>query len=136
MSEENVQIVRRIYDAVADGDTETVLALYDPDVQWDFSRSPLKNVLGSAHYQGHDGLRRWWREWGDAWTNYEDDRDQLIDAGEHVLSVVRSRGRGRASGAEVEWTQYGVWTFRAGRVVRVAWFGDRAEALEAAGLSE
>jgi ketosteroid isomerase-like protein len=136
MSEENVEVVRRIYDAVMRRDKETVFALYDPEVHWDFSRSPIKNVVGTTHYQGHDGLREWWREWGEVWAAYEDERTELIDADEHVVSVVHSHGRGQSSGAEVEWTQYGVWTLRGGRVVRVAWFEDRAEALEAAGLSE
>jgi len=44
--------------------------------------------------------------------------------------------RGRASGADVEINYWIVITFRAGRVVRDQWFANRAEALEAAGLSE
>ena len=136
MSQENVEIVQAIYDAVARRDTETVLGLYDPEVEWDFSRSPFKNVTGSARYQGHDGLRQWWREWGEMWTEYEDRLDGLSEAGAHVISSIHSRGRGRASGADVEWAQYGVWTLRGGRVVRVEWFASRVEALEAAVLAE
>ena len=44
MSQANVELVQEIYDAVARRDRETVLALYHPDVEWDFSRSPFKNV--------------------------------------------------------------------------------------------
>jgi ketosteroid isomerase-like protein len=50
MSKENVEVVREIYDAVARRDTETVLALYDPEVEWDFSGSPYKNVTGRDRY--------------------------------------------------------------------------------------
>jgi hypothetical protein len=38
------------------------------------------------------------------------------------------------SGAEMEWTQHGVWEFRDGKVLRVAWFRTREEALAAAGI--
>jgi ketosteroid isomerase-like protein len=135
MSEENVEIVRRVYEAVARRDTETVFALYDHEVEWDFSRSPFRNVVGTTRYRGHEGLRRWWREWGEAWTNYEDSCDELIDAGRHVISVVHSEAHGRASGAKVTLRQYGVWTIREGKVVRVVWLPTREEALEAAGLA-
>jgi ketosteroid isomerase-like protein len=71
------------------------------------------------------------------WEGFEDDLEELIDAGDHVISVVTSRGRGRASGVEVEWAgNAGVWTIRNGKVVRVVWFSSRKDALEAVGLSE
>src|SRR4029453_12072757 len=106
MSEENVAVVRKVYEAVAQHDAATVLSLYDPDIEWDFSRSPIGDVMGRHFYRGHEGLRDWWREWREAWENYADDYAELVDAGEHVISVVTSRGRGRASRVDIEWTQY------------------------------
>jgi ketosteroid isomerase-like protein len=41
MSQENVEIVRRMYEAEARRDYETVLALYDPAIEFDDSRSPV-----------------------------------------------------------------------------------------------
>ena len=71
------------------------------------------------------------------WESFEDNVQELIDAGEQVISVVTSRGRGRASGVEVEWAgNAGVWTIRDRKIIRVAWFASREEALEAIGLSE
>jgi uncharacterized protein len=136
MSEENVEIVRRVYDAAARRDTRTVLDLYDPEVEWDVSRSPMARLVGEGRYQGHEGLRRFFRAYHEAWERVEYDYEELIDAGEHVISLAHDRGRGRASGAEVEFTQYAVWTIREGKIVRVAWLGTRDEALEAAGMSE
>ncbi len=66
----------------------------------------------------------------------EDDCEELIDAGDQVISVTTTRGRGRRSGIEIEGTNASIWTIRDGKIVRVAWFGRRDEALEAAGLSE
>jgi ketosteroid isomerase-like protein len=63
--------------------------------------------------------------------------EDLIDAGERVISVETTRGRGRASGVPVELHQCGIWTIRAGKIVRVEWLeATREEAIEAAGLRE
>jgi ketosteroid isomerase-like protein len=67
----------------------------------------------------------------------EDTCEELIDAGESVVSVVTTRGRGRASGAEVTGPSYAaVWTIREGRILRVVWLSSRAEALELVGLPD
>ena len=138
MSQENVAIVRRLYDAVACRDSATVLAIYHPEVEWDHSRNEAAAGLmgGRTMFRGHEGLRQWSREWYEAWENVEADLEELIDAGEQVVVVLNYRGRGRASGAEVQFTQMaGVFTLEQSRVVRAAWFRTRGEALEAAGLS-
>lgn len=134
MSEANVEIVRHVYDAIARGDTATVLAAYHPDIEWDFSKSPFRDVVRQTVYRGHEGIRSFIRErYEEAFQSVEDHCDELIDAGDHVISVVTSRGRGRASGAEVERTFAAVWTILNGKITRVEWLGSRAEALEAAG---
>lgn len=135
MSQETVDIVRRLYDAAARRDSEAILALYDPEVEWDVSRTHAAVMEGL--YRGHDGLRAWAREWYDAWENLEYDVAELIDAGDEVISVVSVRGRGRTSRAEVEFARHaGLWTIREGKIVRVVWFPTRAAALEAADRSE
>jgi ketosteroid isomerase-like protein len=136
MSRENLETVQRVYDAVARHDTATVLAQYDREVVHDNSRLPEASLVGERVTHGHDGLRRLFREWYEAWEYVEDDCEELIDAGEHVVSVVTRRGRGRASGAETTARRGGVWTLREGKIVRVVWFASPEEALEAAGLSE
>jgi ketosteroid isomerase-like protein len=134
MSQENVEIVRRVYDAVSRGDSASVLAAYDPDVEMDFTRSPLLRFFRQDVYRGHEGLRNFFAErYEEAWGTIEDVCEVLIDAGDkHVVSVVRTRGRGRVSGAPVELQHAGMWTIRNGKVVRMAWFGSRDEALKAA----
>ena len=139
MSQENVEIVRRVFAAVARGDTEAVLSLYDPDVEWDGSRHAWATVMGDtqAGWRGHEGLRKWSREYYAMWEALDDEVEELIEAGDRVVSVVTTRARGRASGIEVEWKHNaGVWTVQEGKIVRVVWFPTCAEALEAAGLQE
>jgi ketosteroid isomerase-like protein len=136
MSEENVEIVRRVYDAAARRDAESVLAAYDPLIEWDVSRSPMARLVGEGVYVGYDGLRKFFTAYHEAWESVKYEAEELIDAGDDVISVDKERGRGRASGAESELTQYAVWSIRDGKIIRVVWFPTREEALEAAGLSE
>jgi ketosteroid isomerase-like protein len=136
MSEENVEIVRQLYNAIDRGDTATVLALYDPEIEWHFARSPFRNFVRHDVYRGRDALRDFVRErYADAWKSITDELEELIDADPHVISIIKTQGRGRASGAPAEKTHAGVWTIRGGRIVRVEWMS-REEALDAAGLSE
>lgn len=137
MSRENLEIVRRVFEAEARRDAATALTLYDPEVEFDTSRGTFRDLAGRRRYHGHDGLRSWFRDWYEAWENIQEDVEELIDTGDDVISVVTIRGRGRASGLEVELThQPAVWTIRGGKIVRVVWFRTREEALEAVGLPD
>ena len=134
MSQENVEIVRRVYEAVARGKAETVHALYDPEVQWD--HSARKRGSGHGLYRGHEGIRRWFRAWNEAWVESDFRLEELIEAGDDVVAVVSRRGRGRVSGVEVQSPGAVLWTIRDGKVARVVLFPTRDEALEAIGLSD
>jgi len=139
MSRENVEIVRRLYKAVAERDSATVFALYHPDFEFDGSRHSWAEMLPGdlAVFRGHETLRKWSKAYYGDWENLHDDIEELIDAGDQVISVVTTRARGRASGIEVEWKEnVGLWTLREGKIVRIEWLPSREEALEAAGLSE
>lgn len=137
MSAENVEVVRRLYEATARHDSDAVLEFYDPEVEFDLTRARgWGPVTRQNVYRGHDGLRRVFGDWREVWDNLEENLDELIDAGDHVVSVMSTQARGRASGVEVGMSGYaGVWTVRDGRVVRIAWFESRADALAAAGVS-
>ena len=131
-----MEIVRRIYDAVERDDTEAVFSLYDPHVEWDTARLASEGISATGLYRGHAGIREFFRQWYEAWDDSQFDLEELIDAGEEVVSVVTRRGRGRASGVQVQAPGAVVWTIRGGKVDRVVLFPTRDEALEAAGLSE
>ena len=134
MSEEYVEIVRRRNDAAERRDAEATLSFYDPEVELDASRLGVASLAGRGRvYHGHEGLRIFFREWHDAWEEVEYRVADVIDAGDHVISLLTYRGRGRASGAEVEMPVAIVETFRHGKIVRVAWFLSKDDAFEAAG---
>jgi ketosteroid isomerase-like protein len=136
MSRENVEIVRQIFDAVARRDATTVLALYHPDVEMEGPNTDLARFLGRSTWRGHQGLRDFDREWRETFENVETECDELIDAGDRVVSVSKWRVHGRAGIEVAGLARGGVWTIRDGKVSHIVWFDTRKEALEAVGLSE
>jgi ketosteroid isomerase-like protein len=136
MSQENVEIVRQIFDAVTRRDAQGVLALYDPDVVFDASHTEMAGLLGRSVYLGHEGLRTFDREWRETFENVETECDELIEVGDQVISVSRWCVRGREGIETSGLARGGIWTIRHGKVSRVVWFDTREQALQAAGLSE
>jgi ketosteroid isomerase-like protein len=136
MSQENVEIVRRIYDAVARRDSDTPFELYAEDIVWDMSNARRAALFTRPVYHGHDGVRRAWREVLSAFGEVDFEVDELIDLGDQVLATLREREVGRASGAPVETTHLAVWTLAGGKVIKLQVFDDRSQALEAAGLGQ
>ena len=135
MTQENVDVVRRIWEAADRRDTQSVLALYDTDVELDLTGLPPEAGEGGI-YRGHEGLQRLFREWREVWDDAGSRLVELVDAGDRVISVYTYSGRGRASGVPIRHTFAAAWTIRRGKAVRVEWFVGRREALEAAGLAE
>jgi len=138
MSEKQVEIVREVFEAVGRHDASGVLALYDPEVEINFSPGTLADRIGEAGtWSGHAGLRAFDQELRQAFEAFETNCEELIDAGNAVVSVSRYRARGRRSGLEIDGPpQFGVWTLSESRITRVDWFNDREDALEAAGVAE
>jgi ketosteroid isomerase-like protein len=136
VSRENVELIRRLYDAVAARDGETVLSIYHPDVVWDHSNNTeIAHLTGSTVYHGHDGLREWSRQYYEAWEDVTAQLEDVIDLGDdRVVAVLDYRGRGRVSGVEVFTHMAGIFTIRDGRVVRAEWYRDEPDALRAAGI--
>ncbi len=95
-----------------------------------------EGITGGGVYHGHEGIRTWFREWNEAWEDSGFELQELIEAGQQVVSVVTRRARGRASGIDVQQPGAVVWTVREGKIVRVVWFPTREEAREAVGLRE
>jgi ketosteroid isomerase-like protein len=117
MSQENVEAIRRAYEA--------------------YNRETTGAVPGTRSvYRGPEG----WREFA-GWMREEfyDARieiHELTEAGDQVLAEVTLQGRGKQSGVETRWALWHLWTVQDGKVVRGQALTRRDEALEAAGLSE
>jgi ketosteroid isomerase-like protein len=133
MSEENVEIVRRAYEAFARGGGKALLDFLDPQVEWDV-RSDLPD---SDTYRGHEGMLRLFDTFDEVLDESWYEPQELIDAGDQVVVVLRWGGRGKTSGAVFEERdETWIFTVRDGKVIRVKEYATKGEALEAARSSE
>jgi ketosteroid isomerase-like protein len=134
MSEENLKMVRKAFEAFNRGDTEESLADIAPECEYIASGK----VPGrSGTYKGPEGYGEfigWLRsEFDDAHIRI----DELLDAGSMVVVGATAQGRGKRSGiSSTTFSFWQVWTAQRGKFVRGQGFSSRTEALEAAGLSE
>jgi uncharacterized protein len=130
MSEENVEIVKRVIEAGSRADLDAVVALHHPD--WEGYIPEEYPVAGT--WRGLDGVRRFAQEWLESFDEFSVEAEEFIDGGDAVVVAVRYRGRGRASG--VETTDLWFYDYRLREDKVVAWrpYRERAEALAAAGL--
>ena len=133
VSRENVDLVLSLYRSVEGRDYGSPLELLAEDVVWDLSRFGLPDVAKVFH--GHDGVRAFWTAWLQAWESLEFHTD-TEDLGDRVAVEVRQRNRGRASGVEVEFHYFQVFTLRDGRVTAVHVAPGRDEAVAASGHVE
>jgi ketosteroid isomerase-like protein len=135
MSQENVELVRKGWQAFERGDIDGFLSLNDPAVVWDH-RHYASGEFDPVYY-GRDGIERFLGEWREFFEGFYAHAEEFIDAGEAVLVRVRQGGRGKTSGATVESPPYWVISrVRDGLVVRIEFYRHEAEALKAVGLAE
>ena len=132
MSQENVEIVRLGYEAFNRGDIEAVVATLDPGIEW----WPAADELITQPYRGHDGYRALVAEAREGVPDLQAEIEEMFAGADRVVTCLRFWGRGRDSGAPVEVRETNVARFREGRIIEVREFREKAEALEAAGLSE
>ena len=134
MSEENVDFIRRGYEALAEGGG-VAFEFLDPDIEW---RGPREFPDLAEPFYGHDGVRRYMEKVDEVFDDYRMVPEQFIDAGgDQVLVFSREGGRGKGSGAEVQTNPTAhLWTIRDGKAIRMQSYWERSAALEAAGLSE
>lgn len=126
MSKENVDLIRRIYDA------------------WDRKESARDFIAADVEYVNpryavEPGTRRGRRSFSvvrDTYDDFDVRIDRFIDAGGNdVVVLAHFSGSGRGSGVPVAGEHGYVWTIRDGIAVRFQWFQSHREALEAAGLA-
>ncbi len=134
MSPENVEVVRRQFEAFQDGGLDAVAKYWHPDIEW-------RAVEGAADdvglIRGEPGLRRYYQDWIDAMDPLRAEVEEvLFDDGEQVAAVIRNSGRGRASGVLTEGRYFVACTVRDGRIVSGREYETREQALAAVGLSE
>jgi ketosteroid isomerase-like protein len=140
LSRENVELVRRLYAALASEGSpqefelrlsdDTLSRFLDPEIEW----VPVtESLLAVDSYRGFDGTRRYWGDFLSAWESYRVEPLRFDDAGDQVAVVVHIVGRTHE--LDVDETRSSLLTVRDGRVVRVDSFAEPEGARKAAGLA-
>jgi len=132
MSQENVDIAKRIYEARNRGDIDAVLAECDPDVTW----HPHLATLGGHPIRGHNEVRAYMASLREDWQSFRHEPEEFFDAGDKVVAFLHTYARGRGSGVDVEVPVAHVLTFEGGKCLGYVSYHDRAEALRIVGLAE
>jgi ketosteroid isomerase-like protein len=132
MSQENVELTYRAFDAFNRRDLDAFLALMDGGVEVFTVLVPME-----GGYHGHDGVRRWWDSWLDTVPDLRADLVEVRDVGDGLaVAAVRIHGRGGGSEVPFEATLWFTGRWQRGKCVWWSSFRTRAEALEAVGLSQ
>ena len=133
MSQENVEIVRGMFEAFNRGDIAAVFAHFDEECELhEPEEMPDTPTTG---FRGHDGIRKWMgnlRETG----GIQFEPTSFTTNGDVVFSEWVGHGLGQGSGVPIRWTTFAVVHLRDAKIVRLDAFLGRDQALEAAGLRE
>jgi ketosteroid isomerase-like protein len=126
MSEENVEVVQRVYEGWARGDfTET--ESFDPEIDFEMVDWPHQ-----TRTRGIEGMSDTWRSTLSAFDDFRSIPTEFGDFGDRVLVMNRIEARGKESGADVGADTASLWTLENGRVVRLALYWDVEAARRAA----
>ena len=132
MSQENVELVRRVFQTptVNDTDEPELRSIFHPDVEFVPQRSGTEGA-----YRGIAGIQQFRTDTEQVFERFEVHYD-LLDLGERILVWGKVDVRARESGIEVDVPMGGVFEFRDGKIVRWEDFGSKEKALKAVGLEE
>jgi hypothetical protein len=132
MSQENVEIVREHQEAIARKDWKAAAADISPTAELYDHDIPDADV-----YIGPDGFVKWISRWGESWDNWTAEELEYRSGPEgRVVLLFRMRATGSTSGVEVDRLDGIAYTLAAGSIIRMDYFNDQRQALEAVGLSE
>jgi ketosteroid isomerase-like protein len=132
MSQENVELAHRSFEAISRQDLDGFLALMDRDV---VAVPRILAVEGGA-LRGHDGIRTWWESIFGAFPDFDAEVISVRGVADLTISNIRVHGHGEGSATPFEDNIWVVSRLRDGKAVRWENLRSEAEALEAAGLSE
>jgi ketosteroid isomerase-like protein len=128
----NRAAVQAAFDAYYRGDLERVTELADPELVV----TQTAEMPDAETFHGRWGLVQAIDAWEGAWDDYQVERLCTREVGDHVVTTVRQRARGRRSGVEVEGLLTFVFTLKSGKLVRWRMFADEEEAMQAVGLRQ
>jgi ketosteroid isomerase-like protein len=133
MSQENVEIAKRVVDAFNRRDVEGFFALAVTDFEW---FPAMAGTVEGGGLRGRGGIEAYLADIGEAWEEYRVRAGEFRDLDDRVLMLGRIEGRGRGSQAWIDSPTGTIFEFLNGKMSRLRTYLDHGEALRAAGLTE
>ena len=98
--------------------------------------SPTSRRWEAARSRGHDEIRSYLKSLQEDWVGFRHEPEEFFDAGDVVVAFLHTYAQGRGSGADVEMSVAHVLRFADGKCLGYVSYGDRDEAMRAAGLKQ
>ena len=128
MSQANVEVIKRGFEHfMATG--EPYWEAFDEEVE-----VHDHDTMDQGDYRGHAGLGRWLEDWSAAWSEFSMEPEEFLDVGDEVVMFVCMKATGVSTGLTLERQDAMVFAVRGGKVVRLDYYNNRADALKALGL--
>jgi len=131
MSQENVEIVQRVYEAANRSDWDAAFRAAHPEFEATFQRGPFAGT-----HRGREAVQARLADQRVAFDSLIMEPLELHDSGDQVVAMIRTRLRPRGSSAEFEIRNGHLWTVRDGEILSLVTFPSPEQALEAAGLRD
>jgi ketosteroid isomerase-like protein len=130
MSQENMEVVRRSFEAFQRGGPDSMLDLFSDDV------ITYRAEPDGATFDGKAGFRDAAADWTEDFSEWQVLPQEFTDLGERVLVRVLQIAQGKSSGVRVEEDYWFLFELTGGKVSKLSFYSRRSEALKAAGLRE
>jgi len=129
VSQANVALMNRFYERF----------LTTGEIPWDMVDERVEvhdhDTPDQGAYLGRGGVERWLQEWSEAWSDWEFEPEEFIDAGNAVIVVIRMHAKGAGSGVELDRQDAIVYRFSEDKILRTDYYNSKQQALEVAGVS-
>jgi uncharacterized protein len=132
VSQENVEIVKRLIDAFNKRGVDAFAEITTPDFEWTTSMTAVEGEI----FRGREGIDTYFGRMKDSWDEFLAFVDEYRDLGDRVLQLGRIEGQGRSSGVRVSAPLDVLYDLRDGKISRMRSYLDHGEALRAAGLEQ
>jgi len=132
----NVETLKGGYEAFGRGDVPSVLAVFDPGIEWREAESNPYKPDGGAWIGGDAVVQNLFMRLGTEWDGFTVTPQKFHDAGDVVVAECRYTGVSRATGKSINAQACHVWTFNDGKATHFQQYVDTAQMQDAMGTAD
>nr|WP_293099806.1 nuclear transport factor 2 family protein [Okeania sp. SIO2F4] len=126
----NIDVIKRLYQAFSEGDIDSVSALLDPSIEWIES----DGIPYGGVFKGYEAvLNGVFAKIGAEWDNFTAHVDEFIDAGDIVVTLGTDSAIYKATGKKMIAPTASIWTLKNGKVVKFRQYIDTLAVVNAIG---